>query len=134
VREKTVVVVDDDQDALDLISVAVESLAVRVLQASSAADCVLLLQKQPVDMVITDISMPEINGLQLIKIIRMMDGYENVPVVILSAGKSPVTFQDYQFKANAFCLKHSLDQKFLPQVSGLLALGQERGFCPADRN
>jgi CheY-like chemotaxis protein len=119
---KTVVVVDDDQDALDLISFTLEQLAIRVLKATNASDCLGIIQREGVDLIITDISMPEINGLQLIKIIRKMDGYENVPVVLLSAGVSPISFQDYQFKANAFCLKQRLEQQFLPQVSGLLEL------------
>jgi EAL domain-containing protein (putative c-di-GMP-specific phosphodiesterase class I) len=77
-----VLLVDDDEMVLRSYSRALATHGFRVDVAASGAAAMEALKKDPVDVVVSDISMPDINGLQLLSAIRRQD--LDVPVVIMT--------------------------------------------------
>ena len=64
---------------------AIEALGeFRFVEASSGFDALRLLPREKVDLILTDINMPDINGLELISYLRSNANYLAVPVFIIS--------------------------------------------------
>jgi len=57
---------------------------VEVVEASSGFDALRLLPRGPYDLVITDINMPDINGLELVQFIRKSEQHKTTPILLIS--------------------------------------------------
>jgi DNA-binding NtrC family response regulator len=79
----TILVVDDDPDIQEVLRDRLESLSYRVLSASSGQEGLELLEKQSPQMVLLDIEMPGMNGLEVLKEIRKRE--HDVTVVMITA-------------------------------------------------
>jgi len=67
-----------------LVSI-VESLGdFRIVEAANGFEALRLLPRERVDLIFTDINMPDINGLELISYLRNNPNYQSIPVVIIS--------------------------------------------------
>jgi CheY-like chemotaxis protein len=84
---RTVLIVDDEQDARDLLRIVLESCDVRVLDAPSVKDALALLDSEPIDLVVSDIGMPEEDGYTLIRRVRALPNKSKaaIPAVALTA-------------------------------------------------
>ncbi len=69
-REKTVLVVDDDRVGRESLAEAVAEMGHRTLQAADGATALRILDQDAVDLVLTDLRMPEIDGIELLRRIR----------------------------------------------------------------
>jgi two-component system chemotaxis response regulator CheY len=78
-------IVDDSATMRGLLAAIVESLGdYKIVQASSGFEALRLLPRDHVDLILTDINMPDINGLELIRYLRENPNYKNIPVFIIS--------------------------------------------------
>jgi PAS domain S-box-containing protein len=86
-----VLVVDDDRDATNLVRQVLEEAGAAVSVAESAATALSLLQRQPADVLLTDIGMPDVDGFALIAQVRASaDGaIRDVPAAALTAYARP---------------------------------------------
>ena len=67
-----------------LVSI-IESLGdFRIVEAANGFEALRLLPREHVDLIFTDINMPDINGLELISYLRNNPNYQHIPVVIIS--------------------------------------------------
>jgi len=80
---ETILVVDDDPDIREILRDRLESLGCRVLLAPSGQEGLELLEKQSLQMVLLDIEMPGMNGLEMLKEIRKRG--HDVTVVMITA-------------------------------------------------
>ena len=86
----TIVVVDDAEDCLATLEVALQALpGVLVSSARTAEEALELLAAQPAAAVITDIHLPEMNGLEFIARIRRDPALRGIPVIVVSADTNP---------------------------------------------
>ena len=84
-----VLVVDDSATTRAMIISAIEVLEdTRVVEASNGFDALRLLPLMPFDLIITDINMPDISGLELINFLKKNPEHKNTPLIILSTEKS----------------------------------------------
>jgi CheY-like chemotaxis protein len=83
----TVVVVDDQPDSRELLAALLESGGARVRQCESAAAALQQLTKPGVDLLVADIAMPEVDGYELIRLVRKLP--EHVPAITVSAHARP---------------------------------------------
>jgi two-component system, chemotaxis family, chemotaxis protein CheY len=87
--KRSVLVVDDSRAARELIVAALEDLdEVEAVQCSSGFDALRALVKQRFDLILTDINMPDIHGLDLLSFIRENADTKGVPVVVISTESS----------------------------------------------
>src|SRR5690606_2998882 len=80
---RTIVVVDDNEDHRDLMREALVPLDFIVLTAASGPECLTLIEGVKPDIFFIDISMPGMNGWQLVS--RLRDAGQVAPIVMLSA-------------------------------------------------
>ena len=72
-----------------LIVTTVEEInGVEVMEAGDGFEALRILPKQPIDLIITDINMPNINGLEIIRFVKSNPNYQNIPVIIVTTEKS----------------------------------------------
>ena len=77
-------VVDDVSDVTDMLSVLLTHAGYEVATASSAQNALDLARENHFDVVISDIGMPEMNGYELAEALRLLPGYETVPMVAVT--------------------------------------------------
>ncbi len=82
-----VMVVDDDEDARDVLRAALNSYGAEVTTAADATQALNLLTSEPIDVLVSDINMPGIDGYELIRRVRERgpDQGGQVPAVALTA-------------------------------------------------
>ena len=80
-----VLLVDDEPDARDMAQAALNSLGAEVRVAGSGAEVLRLLATETCDVLVSDIGMPEMDGLTLIRTIRHRWSAEALPAVALTA-------------------------------------------------
>jgi CheY-like chemotaxis protein len=81
----SILVVDDDADARDLISTALRHAGAQVMPAASARDALELLQTSTPDIVVSDIAMPNGTGYDLVRQIRATARLSRIPAIALTA-------------------------------------------------
>jgi len=84
----TALVVDDMKGARKEISNFLLQYIpdLRILEAEDGIDGYALIQRYigHIDMVFTDINMPQVSGLKLIKILREVESFKNLPIIVIS--------------------------------------------------
>jgi len=82
---KTILVVDDEEHILELIKFNLEREGYTVLLCDNGEDSILMIQNNAVDLVILDLMLPGINGIDVLRRLHRIDTFENVPVIMLTA-------------------------------------------------
>jgi len=84
--EETVLVVDDDAQTRESLELALDKNGYRVLIAADAREALGILDQRPVDVVVTDLRMPDLDGLQFFQFVRQRA--PSVPVIMISGQAS----------------------------------------------
>jgi signal transduction histidine kinase/ActR/RegA family two-component response regulator len=80
----TVLAVDDDPDTTDLLRYLLEENGATVITANSGAEALQLAGERNVDVVVSDISMPSMDGFEFVRRLRALPGKQNVRVIALT--------------------------------------------------
>jgi CheY-like chemotaxis protein len=106
-----VLVVEDSVGVRELQRVILEGAGYDVITAVDGQDGAAKLSQAPVDLVLSDVEMPGMDGFTLTRKIRKTRGWENVPVVIMtSRGDDADKRAGLDAGANAYLLKSEFDQ------------------------
>jgi chemotaxis protein histidine kinase CheA/CheY-like chemotaxis protein len=106
-----VLVVEDSVGVRELQRVILEGAGYDVITAVDGQDGAAKLTQAPVDLVLSDVEMPGMDGFTLTRKIRKTRGWENVPVVIMtSRGDDADKRAGLDAGANAYLLKSEFDQ------------------------
>ena len=82
---KTILIADDSASMRAMLVAIVETIGdFQIVEASSGFEALRLLPRDRVDLILTDINMPDINGLELISYLRANANYKSIPVFIIS--------------------------------------------------
>src|SRR3954469_6021347 len=80
-----VLIVEDSRLSRELIATAVRAIAgVEVILAAGGFEALKLLPRHRFDLIITDINMPDINGLELINFVKKNPNYRDTPLFIVT--------------------------------------------------
>ncbi|NWF76387.1 MAG: response regulator [Nitrospirae bacterium] len=86
---KSILIVEDSTTTRALIKAIIEEIGdVNIIEAGSGFEALKLLPTQNFNLVITDINMPDINGLELISFIKNNPRYSHIPLIIISTERS----------------------------------------------
>ena len=81
----TILAVDDEEHILELISYNLETAGYHVLKAETGEMALEVLKENRVDLVLLDWMLPGMDGIEVIKHIRMDEAYQNLPIILLTA-------------------------------------------------
>lgn len=86
---KKILITEDSPTMRSLLVSTIESLdGYQIIEATSGFEALRLLPREEVDLIITDINMPDINGLELISYVRNNPNYRSIPLFIISTESS----------------------------------------------
>ncbi len=126
---KTILVVDDDLHILEVLEARLSSAGYRVIKTESAQTALELLQKQTIDMMVSDIKMPEMNGFQLLSQARAL--CPGLPVVLLTAyGSIPDAVKAVKSGAVEYLTKPFQGKELIEKVDSILCLPQRETASP----
>jgi len=97
-ERRTALVVDDVADVTEMLAVVLTHAGYSVVTASSAPAALKAARERQFDVIISDIGMPEMNGYQLAREVRLLPGYETVPMVAVTGYSM---FDDKERSTNA---------------------------------
>ncbi|MFW5488069.1 MAG: response regulator [Desulfovibrio sp.] len=80
---KTIMTVDDSASVRQMVCMSLKNAGYSVIEAKDGKDALGKLSG-PVDMVITDLNMPNMDGIELIKSIRQQAAYKFIPIIMLT--------------------------------------------------
>jgi CheY-like chemotaxis protein len=86
---KTVIVVEDEPDAAELFAEMMRVSGFRVFKTYSSTPAISLINKEQPDVVILDIMMPDISGLEVLRFMRRDPQLKDIPVIVVSARSMP---------------------------------------------
>ncbi len=81
---KTIMTVDDSASVRQMVSFTLKNAGYDVLEAEDGEDALSKLEGSSVQMLITDLNMPRLDGIGLIKAVRSNPGYKFIPIVMLT--------------------------------------------------
>lgn len=92
--EKTVLIIEDEADAAELFAEMMRVSGFRVLKTTSSAPAMTMMTAEKPDIVLLDIMMPDISGLDILRQIRRDPALANIPVVVISAKSMPADIKN----------------------------------------
>jgi CheY-like chemotaxis protein len=92
--QKTVLIIEDEADAADLFAEMMRVSGFRVLKTSASAPAITLMTEEKPDIVLLDIMMPDISGLDILRQMRADPELANIPVVVVSAKSMPADIKN----------------------------------------
>ncbi|HDR7567479.1 TPA: response regulator transcription factor [Bacillus mycoides] len=84
-KQISILIADDEVEIAELIGIHLEKEGYHVVKATDGEEAVLIIQSQPIDLVILDIMMPKMDGYEVTRQIRVK---YNMPIIFLSAKTS----------------------------------------------
>lgn len=107
---KTILVVDDDPMNLKMADFILKKASYEVVLAASGSECLDKLKENSIDLVLLDIEMPQMSGIQTLEQIRAEGSFADLPVIFLSASGEESDVQ----KANSLGAADYVKKPFLP--------------------
>ena len=91
---KTILTIDDSKAVRDMVSFTLEPEGYRVVGAENGADGLEKLRAARPALVITDLNMPVMNGMQMIKALRALPAFMGTPIVFLTTESDDAVKQE----------------------------------------
>jgi two-component system alkaline phosphatase synthesis response regulator PhoP len=77
--------VDDEPHVLEVLRVTLEDLGFRLLEAQDGPGALALAEKEHPDLIVLDVMLPSMNGLDVCRALKQSSGTGNTPVILLTA-------------------------------------------------
>jgi two-component system phosphate regulon response regulator PhoB len=87
--QKTVMIIEDEPDAAEMFAEMMRVNGFRVVKMFSSAPAIPMLNQEKPDVVILDVMMPDISGLEVLRYIRREPELSSIPVIVISAKSMP---------------------------------------------
>ncbi len=87
--QKTVMIIEDEPDAAELFAEMMRLNGYRVLKTYSGTPAMALLAEEKPDLIILDIVMPDVSGIEVLHYVRAHAELASTPVVVVSARATP---------------------------------------------
>lgn len=118
---ETILIVEDNPDMRSGLRVSLEIEGYNVLTANNGEEALALLATSMPDLVLADLKMPYMNGLQLLDEIQKNETWRDIPVVIVTAVAEPAVQSDAAWRgAHAYVTKPFEIQALLDAVAQAL--------------
>lgn len=114
---KTILVVDDAQTIRHLTRFALSKGGYNVIEAEDGIQGLKMLEKGNIDLIISDLNMPNMNGLDMCRNIKNSDKFRQIPIFMLTTESSQETaLQGKEIGIMAWIVKPFVPEKLLAAV------------------
>lgn len=119
-RPKTILVVDDSKAIRQLVKICLGGAGYNVVEADDGTSGISQARTQPVDLVIADVNMPVMSGLEMIKQLRTMERYAKLPIFVLTTEAGTRVAEGRAVGATAWIVKPFKPETLLAGVKKVL--------------
>jgi len=123
--KKTIMVVDDNPDIITIVKTILEGRGYTVFSASSGPELLNMLPNHKADLIILDIMMPEMDGLEVLTRLKGKTETSSIPVILLTA---KVQYEDvlggYKLGADYYITKPFTSTQLVNGINLLLGEGK----------
>ena len=88
----TILIVEDYDDVRRMLKVLLESEKFRVLEAATGSEALNVIRDHRPDAILMDLALPGFDGFETIRRIRAIEGFQNTPIIVLTAYTGPSTY------------------------------------------
>jgi two-component system chemotaxis response regulator CheY len=119
---KHILIVDDSKTIRNLVAFIMKKEGFKVTMAEDGLDGLeKLYSSESIDLIVSDINMPRMDGFTFIKTVREQEAYRDVPIVVLSTeGKEQDIQQGIQLGANLYMVKPAQPEQMMKNIRMLL--------------
>ncbi len=119
---KTVMIVDDSASLRQVVNIALSGAGYTVIEASDGRDALGKLNGDKIHLVISDVNMPNMDGITFVKELKKLPNYKFTPVIMLTTESQESKKAEGQAAgAKAWVVKPFQPQTMLAAVSKLIA-------------
>jgi CheY-like chemotaxis protein len=93
-EQKTVFIIEDEEDAAELFAEMMRLSGFRVVKTSRSTPAIAMMTADKPDLVLLDIMMPEISGLDILRQMRRDPNLANIPVIVVTAKGMPTDIKN----------------------------------------
>lgn len=104
-KKFTILIIDDIEDNIYTLKFLLNSNFedLEILEATSAKDAIFLIMQNDVDLILSDIQMPEIDGFELVEYLQSVPSTSQIPIVLITG-----IYHDDIYKKRAFSLSNEV--------------------------
>lgn len=118
---KTILIADDSESVREMVKFTLESAGYNVLACEDGLEADKQFDGREIDLVVTDMHMPNLDGLGLIKSIRSKAQYQFMPILFLTTESQAEKKEDAKAAgATGWIVKPFLPEKLLATVSKVI--------------
>lgn len=118
---KTILIVDDSESIREVVSFTLENEGYNVLIANDGVDALKHFNGKMIDLIVTDLHMPNMNGIELIKEIRNKPDYQRVPILFLTTESQAAKKQEAkEAGATGWIIKPFVPAKLIAAINKVL--------------
>lgn len=115
---KNILVVDDCRTTRKLLSYLLRDGRLNIIQAENGFDALEKLAKNDIDIVLTDMNMPQMDGIELIRSMKEDDSYKNIPIIMLTTEADEAErSRGLQVGASSYLTKPSGKELLLAEIN-----------------
>ncbi len=116
-----ILTVDDSVAMRQLVSATLSGAGYEVVQAGSAREALQIAAEHPVDLVLTDVNMPQMDGIALVRELRGLTAYRHKPLLFLTTESSGSRkLEGREAGANGWLMKPFNDERLLATIARFL--------------
>jgi two-component system phosphate regulon response regulator PhoB len=116
-----VLIVDDDPDILRLVTYNLKQAGFETSTADTGRKALETIEKQPPDLVILDVMMPDVDGLEVCRILRGHESSRNIPILMLTArGEEIDRVVGFELGADDYVMKPFSPRELVLRVKSIL--------------
>jgi two-component system chemotaxis response regulator CheY len=135
INSVSVLVIDDSQTLRSIFKNMLKHIGVRdILEAESGVDAFEILMSHNPDLIITDINMEPMNGIEFVKKMRGIEKYKNIPVIMISTEANEKNIMlAKELDVKRFISKPFSQQDLDSAIKGVMTLGGNIEDLPVDK-
>jgi DNA-binding response OmpR family regulator len=127
-KKKKILIVDDEDDILHFLELVLREKGYEVATASGGHEALTKAQLERPDLVLLDIMMPQMDGWEVLKLLRVDEGTSQIPVAMLSARtEAKDRVQGLQEGAIDYICKPFSLQELLGKIETIFSQVEDRG-------
>jgi two-component system phosphate regulon response regulator PhoB len=116
-----VLIVDDDADILRLVSYNLAQAGFEVVTAENGRSALELVQRQPPDLIILDVMLPDVDGLEVCRTLRGHDVSRKIPIIMLTARSEEIDrVVGFELGADDYVMKPFSPRELVLRVKSIL--------------
>ena len=118
---KTILIVDDSASLRQVVSIALKGAGYDVIEAGDGKDGISKLDGRKINLIVSDVNMPNMDGISMVKQIKQMPNYKFTPVIMLTTENQQSTMQQgKEAGVKAWMVKPFKPEQMLDAVSKLI--------------